>query len=325
MTGELSDDERTNVPTYAKRAKRSKRQSNRTNPYYKSRSRRQQYQAQAALVRDNYHVYHRANMRSHRMEHFASVSLHADAVVGQYVNADSHSASPAAVPASAAVAPVSPAAQSPAVRSWENVAPLAPPTPTPLFDVAMWPREVIRVTAYDNPLRIQFDYTHGFGRCECLGKCSVLSCQKARMNVVCTSRTCAWGDRTDSCCDRLQEYGDVQLVRFRLAGEFRFVATRRIDRGTILCAYFGTLSYESRHRAPNSGFRMAMKTPSRDGKRLEVDAAHVREMMGWANHSCSLCAIFFLVGSGRVSTVVAVMLQTVEADQEITVSHGKQL
>ncbi|ETL79552.1 hypothetical protein L917_19843 [Phytophthora nicotianae] len=145
------------VPDRKERAKISKRKNQSKNAYYKKRSRRPQYQAQAAPYRIGKQIYHVANIVPRLM---GSCSENAEFIPES--RGDDDGSSPPMLYTG---------------EDWHSGNGDVP------YDVVQWPANIERLHQYFNPNDIKFDFTPAFGVCGCEERCTVFSCATAKLIV----------------------------------------------------------------------------------------------------------------------------------------------
>ncbi|RLN89316.1 hypothetical protein BBJ28_00023231 [Nothophytophthora sp. Chile5] len=285
------------IPTHTQRAKIRRQARSTACSYHKPKSRKRQYQQKRSVVRSGLEIHHAKSPKTTAMQEFIKTPGVHERL--QQLRAKR------------------PLFQKPAITE-EGEGPHVR---------AVWPTDVTRITQSLNPDGVLFDDVDG-DRCECHGDCYRDTCLNSLMHIYCTRRLCRLGAM---CSNAPQENRTLQLCRTGNGLGVRTICPLEIgdfigEYCGVLCPYDGVLPGQIAPKLKqNSGYTVLIPKMDTSGRFIYIEPKANGSISRFINHSCKPNAKFQMMQNRRNLKVMVMLLKSVPAGAEITVSYGDDL
>jgi hypothetical protein len=275
------------------------RRKHKRNTWHVPRSRKRSYHKKCVIVRDSKNVYHARTLKAKFIKEFIK-----------------HPAAAAKIKALRERRPVFIAEGVEATRTVDERA-------------AVWPDGIRYLVEPYNPSDIQFPESPDLGKCMCDGDCFFGVCHNSVSAIYCTPDVCKHGG---NCSNAPMLRGNLRLFETEDAG-LGVYTTTSMEVGDIVGEYCGELVAMEGIRQDdelvqvknNSGYTMLFNERSNKGLFVYIEPETCGTIARFINHACKPNAAFFEMRNGTSAKVFVILIDSVPAGAEITVSYGKEL
>jgi hypothetical protein len=201
------------------------------------------------------------------------------------------------------------------------------------FVLKAWRTDIPHLRTSFDKTGVKFAFESPFaGVCECPRPCVKTSFPNDILNIFCTSEVC---DYKVKCLNGRDPHPDLRLARKRGHDDYTVITVDKIEAGAVLGEYVGEIKAVSKEKKargkpnskPQDGYLYKVKrtSESHPNHTVYIDAARMRGITRFLNHSCNAPSVSEEVRNGAHHRVVAIPTREIPAGAEVTVNYGTSL